>query len=185
MQRFGKYVMIAFLIVAGSIFAMSTASPTADAAPAARPALQRATSLKLAPIADAYVDPSTPSTNYGNDGALRTYAQSLTAVMQSEALLQFDLSAIPAGSIIDKATLTLHQYVATGQDSWALSIERVTQGWGESDVSYRAKPPSEGTGLALVSPLNENVEVSTDLTSLVRQWVYQPFAYPNNEILLR
>ena len=184
MQRFGKFLWFALLIVAANIFAMTTASPMADAAPAARPSLQQAETLKVSPVADAYVISSNASSNFGAETSLLVSSLNTAAVIQANTLIRFDLARLPAGSIIERATLTLYQRDSSGEQQWPLTVSRITQSWDESTVTFRTAPPVESTGLAFIAPNEAGVTATSDLTALVRQWHYQPLLYPNNGLML-
>jgi len=185
MPRFGKYLLIALIVISGTLFAIWTIPPTATAAPEALSALAPAASLKLVPVADAYVSSREPTINFGAAEELYIVADSsgdLTTI--ANTLLRFDLSDLPAGAIIERATLLMHQRKAENESPWPLTISRVTQSWGERTVTFRSQPPATDSGLRLSSPVKTNVDLTVDLTSLVRQWVHQPLLYPNNGLML-
>lgn len=184
MQRFGKSFIVALFIVAGSIFATTSATPTADAAPAPRPLSQRTETITLTPMADAYVISSSASSNFGTEADLLVSSLNTVAVIQANTLIHFDLNKIPAGSIIERATLTLYQRDASGEAQWPLAIGRITENWSETAVTFRTAPTTEQTGLVFVSPNEADVTAESDITALVRQWRYQPFFYPNNGLML-
>ncbi len=185
MQRLGKYLFIALFLVAGSLFAIRIVALSAIAAPNLALAAAPAVSLKLTPIADAYLSSRDPSTNFGTAAGL--YVASVTGnngTLQANTLLRFDLSAIPAGSIIDSAILTLYQRDATNEKEWPLTISRITQSWSDTSVTFRTQPTAVDSDLRLLSPEKSDVDVTVDLTPLVHQWRYEPFLYPNHGILL-
>lgn len=192
MARLRRLTVVAFLIALALAAGMGaqwrawltgTAVPAAQAAAVAAPTTQTAptTTITLKPDADTYVQFSNPSTNFGSQELLTVLADDTD---DADILLYFNLGDIPSGSIIERATLTLYQNTAQGEKEWPLAIERITQGWEESTVTYRTLPPTTKTGITLLSPATSDVKVTADLTSLVRLWHYESLRYPNNGLLI-
>ncbi len=184
MQRLGKTLFIALIFLAGTLFAIWTVTAPASAAPGTAPAAAPAASLKLLPVADASVISNRPADNFGASTDLIVSSNNTVAVIQANTLLRFDLSAIPAGSIIDRATLTFYQREAKNEKEWPLTIGRITQSWSDSSVTFRTQPTAVDSDLRLLSPGKEDIDITADLTVLVRQWRYEPFRYPNNGLSL-
>jgi hypothetical protein len=85
------------------------------------------------PTQDALMNGMFPGLNYGDDASIIVKAASPTESYRG--LVQFDLSAIPAGSTISSATLKLYYHRwgtndPVGRTLWAY---RVTQSWTEGD----------------------------------------------------
>ena len=120
-------------------------------------------------VSDTYVSSANPAVNYGSLGTL-------SVANGNEALIQFDLSALPSGltaASIQKATVTVFvdRVVAAG----GLELDYVTQPWTETGVNFASVP---GTGLQGVAPPTANVTqagsfVTFDVTAgvLHRAWV--------------
>src|ERR1700759_1304583 len=123
-----------------------------------------------APVAaDAYVNSTYPSVNYGDLSNL--YVNS-----GGTALLQFDLSSLPAGTTsrqIGAATLRL--YVNRVNTSGAVSVAPITSAWTESGVTYNTLP-TLGTTAASFTPAAPAQFITIGLTSLVQSWVTPPAA---------
>src|SRR5262249_14466070 len=130
-------------------------------------------STTLTPLADTYVDSSVPTSNFGNSANLP-----VTASRNTNTLIKFDLTNIPPGSIINRAELHLHQSAATG-GAWQLTLARVTQDWDVNKVTWNTRPPSTIYATDLATPSAIDINVSWDVTSLVRDWLYQPTIAPN------
>lgn len=89
---------------------------------------------------DTWIDASNQTTNYGNDAAIRTAGPASTA----KILIQFDLSAIPAGSIINSATLVLVHF--GGSSSQTVNVHRGLTDWTESGATWQRTDGSNTWG---------------------------------------
>ena len=108
-----------------------------------------------------------PTTNYG--GLSNLYVGN-----GGTALIQFDLSSLPAGTTaaqIGKATLKL--YVNRINVSGLVSVLPVTSAWRESAVTY-ATIPTLGAAVATFTPTATQQFIVIDITSLVQGWVTTP-----------
>lgn len=180
MRQSGKVLSLALFLIATILIGLWVTVPQVNAAPVSAPSV----SITLNPAADAYVTSAQRSTNFGTSADLFVSSINTVAVIEANTLMRFDLSAIPAGSIIESAKLTLAQSGFSNAEDWTLEIGRITQGWNETEVTYATQPPSDPTGLTLLSLGQSDIEVRADITALVRQWRYQPFAYPNYGLML-
>jgi hypothetical protein len=116
---------------------------------------------------DAYVNSAYPTTNYG-------YLSNLYVGNGGTALIQFDLSSLPAGTTaaqIGKATVKL--YVNRINVSGLVRVLPVTSAWSESAVTY-ATIPTLGTAVATFTPTAAQQFIVIDITSLVQGWVTTP-----------
>jgi len=117
------------------------------------------------PIADTYIDSGSPTTNFGS-------APGLNVSPNQSALVQFDLSTLPAASQISKATLRL--FVNTVSSAGGVDIYEVTSPWTEGGVTY-ATPPTVGATVTLGIPITVlNTFILVDVTSVVQGWVTSP-----------
>lgn len=118
-------------------------------------------------VADAHVNSAQPQVN---SGAI----SNLDVGGGYTALVQFDLSSLPAGTIaaqISKATLRL--YCNRVDTAGAVSIAPVNGAWGEYSVTYASLPTLGSVATtAQVSQAGEYVAV--DVTGLVQAWVTAP-----------
>jgi hypothetical protein len=116
-------------------------------------------------VADTYVSTTQSSGNFGNATAVNIGGG-------NTALIQFDLSGLPAGltaSQISKATMTL--FVNTVGAAGAVDISQVTGPWSELVVTNNTRP-------TYLAPFASNIPVNVarqyvtvDVTQLVQDWV--------------
>lgn len=103
-------------------------------------------SYLLAPVADAQVASLRPTSNFGTGNNL--YLQSSSAGYGNErAWLKFDLSAIPAGTVISSATLKLYDWKSTGAALPAEVRAGNDDSWSESGITWNSQPPLGDTAL--------------------------------------
>jgi hypothetical protein len=90
--------------------------------------------VNLEPTADAPIKQFMVDTNF-RDAPLSTR---FSTNNDRRSVLQFDLSSIPAGQIIDSATLNLYGHSVLGStDVSSVSAFKVTRSWLENEVTYR------------------------------------------------
>ena len=127
------------------------------------------------PVADTYANSASAATNYG--------AQPTLAVAEGNtSYLQFDLSTLPAGATVAKATLRL--YVDSVTAGGSFDVDQVNSPWSESTLNFSNAPtpgaPVAGPVSVTAASLNEFVDI--DVTALVQDWVNGSVA--NNGIAL-
>jgi regulation of enolase protein 1 (concanavalin A-like superfamily)/chromosome segregation ATPase len=82
---------------------------------------------------DSYLDRGNPGTNYG---AATTMVFDPRGVLTTRRpILQFSLASIPAGAVIDDATLSLYQSAASGNSPVA-EVHAVSAAWDEAQVTW-------------------------------------------------
>jgi hypothetical protein len=89
---------------------------------------------QVPPSADTFTSSATPSVNYGN-------VEFLAVGSGESTYIQFNLSSVPAGSVVTKATLRLFvdDVAAGGQfDVYDLPSSPT---WAESTLTYNSRPP--------------------------------------------
>jgi hypothetical protein len=128
------------------------------------------------PSADTFVSSATPKTNYGSSPIL--IVQTGTT-----AYVQFNLSALPAGASVNKATLRL--YVDGVVTSGSFDVFPVNSAWSENTLTYNTPPPALGSSATGNKPIaitsaNFNKFVLIDITPLVQGWVSGTI--PNNGV---
>ncbi len=118
------------------------------------------------PVADTYVTSAMPSQNFG-------HGTSLAMANQSNAFLRFNLSNIPAGATVTKATLRL--YVDGFQTPGQFDVYEVDQAWNEFLLTWNNAPP---LGVSATGNHPTSITLSTfttfilvDITGLVQEWV--------------
>jgi hypothetical protein len=129
---------------------------------AAEPAHAATTVTTLTPTADAYVDSSTSSTNYGTNARLIADASPTR-----QLFMRFDLTGI-AGPL-QQATLRIH--VADVADAGSASggtVARVNStSWTEAGLKYSNRPTSWGTTATTIGAVTRNTWVEVPITSAV------------------
>jgi hypothetical protein len=115
---------------------------------------------------DTEISPLLPSSPTDDDFIMVNYG----SVVRSIGLIEFDLSAIPAGATINSAELSLYQFYNTFSGG-TYGIFPVTSSWTEA-TTFDSAPthnPSPASSLAFLgspTPLYRN----WNLTSLVSDW---------------
>lgn len=127
---------------------------------------------------DTNTDYNNPSTNYGN-------AQSINVNINKQGFLNFDSSALPNSSIIDKATLFI--YVKSVGTAGGLQICPVVSPWLENALTFTTAIPLQNTLSCVLSntidpkqpalwnpskPLPDGAFVAVDVTQLVKSGYY-------------
>lgn len=114
-------------------------------------------------LGDTYINSGASGSNYGA-------AVSLSVTSSNTALLQFDLTGLPAGvspANILKATLVA--YVNRVGVSGAVDLSPVTSAWTESGVTA-GSPPTFGGVFSTVAVTQGSTYLVADVTSLVQSW---------------
>lgn len=119
------------------------------------------------PSADTFVSSATPKVNYG---------PSIILVVQQGATsyLQFNLSAIPAGAQVSKATLRL--YVDGVLKPGSFDVYQLNAPWSENSLTYNTPPPALGNSATGGNPVSVtaaslNQFLMIDITPTVQAWV--------------
>ncbi len=165
--------------------AASPARSQAVAAPDAPTALT-CTTLQPGPSAgkDAYIKQDKQDERRGGDGELRVKTENGKL---NRALLQFDVaSAVPAGSALSSATLSLYVKGANG-GSTSIKAHGLTATWTEGEVTWKARDKAANllwttlgadynpVAVATTAVDNtSNVWRSWDITNLVSGWISNP-----------
>lgn len=149
--------------------------------------LSAAASLTLYPSDDAPVREGSPNSinpNQGYLGAGYDNGSLYGSTGRVRSYLRFDLSGLPADSIITSASLRVYQ--AGGRDypsqTRPVTMYRVTGGWAESSLNWNNRPgyaESLGSWATTYDYLGWK---SVDVTSLARNWVSG--ATPNYGVVL-
>ena len=100
---------VALLLLAGLLVAVSAlAAPETGGAPGSLPDAPAA-SVALTAVSDTYLDEANPTTDFGSSRSLLVGRTDARVPIQYRTLVQFDLSGLPAGAIVDRAELRLYQ----------------------------------------------------------------------------
>jgi hypothetical protein len=126
-------------------------------------------------VADAHVNSALPAVN---SGAI----SNLNVGGGYTALLQFDLSTLPAGTTAAQVTrATLRLYCNRMDTPGLVSLQPVGGAWGEYSVTY-ATLPSLGAAAQVVPVSQAGAYVAVDVTALVQGWLSAPAT--NNGVAL-
>jgi len=116
-------------------------------------------SFTFTPVADSYVDSSSPSTNYGTSTSLRVDGSPFV-----NSYLRFNLTGL--GGTVSKATLRIYANSASTSGLQAHGVTDIS--WGEKTITYANAPAMSGV-VATSSAVKANSWVEMDVTSLVSQ----------------
>jgi len=156
----------------------------ATAAPPAAPLGVTTATITLKPVEDTFIATGRPDRNFASSAALEVAATNPLATDQSQALLRFDLSAIPAGSIIERAQLQLQQREARDTVVRTLAVDRITQGWSATAVTWNSRPPFDDMGVTFPAPAQSDRLLRVDIRPLLEGWLYQPLRYANHGLII-
>jgi hypothetical protein len=126
------------------------------------------------------VSSSAPKTNYGSSIILAVGSG-------TNSYLKFDLSGVPAGPSVSKATLRLYlDVVLTGGQFDVYNLPS-TPTWSEGTLKYNTPPPPLGTSATgghpiTVSTSSFNTFLLIDITATVQGWLTNPSS--NNGVAL-
>ena len=171
----------------------TTPTPTATPQPTATstPAIPAQT-IERYPEADTYFSQWYPYHQFGQDDRLVVRSFSV-----SDAFVRFDLSDIPLGSQIIEARLDLVALEASNANTLRLQVQRVNRPWEETQLNWEQAqdgvPWTDGGASAIPDDRLDTVfatyllrtvpmQISLDVSSLVREWVQQ--GIPNHGLIL-
>ena len=135
--------------------------------------------LTPAVAADTYLYEWVPTGNYGNEGRMFVRAADV-----QEALMKFDLSALPAGAIIKKAELQLYAYAQTNPGPMKVGAFQVLRPWSETQTNWTKasstsmwETPGAKGALDVAATPGSELELSNagawytfDLKSIAQNW---------------
>jgi len=130
------------------------------------------------PAADTFVSSATPRVNYGS-------SISIVVGPGTTSYVRFNLSGIPAGSSIGKASLRL--YVDAVAKSGSFDVYQINSSWSENALKYNSPPPvlgasATGGHAVAIQAASGNQFLLIDITALVQGWLNGSIA--NNGIAL-
>jgi len=115
--------------------------------------------------------------SHGDWGELRT--NDIGSFLQY-ALIEFDLSSLPPGSVIVSATLGLYRYDGYNTSGLVLNSHRILDPWTE-DVSWTGRPAYD-PAIESTTTVSGNGWYNWDLTNVVQGWVSG--AFPNHGVAI-
>jgi hypothetical protein len=113
---------------------------------------------------DAWVDQSAPATN-NNSGPLTV--KSRHSSNNAYAYVNFTFPAIPAGCVIQSATLNL--YVSSAESGRTIQVWQVTSSWLESAITWTNQPLSTSASAASGASGTSAGPRSWTVTSIVQK----------------
>ncbi len=127
---------------------------------------------------------SNTGTNYGTSPVFASYIWTNGTTFRNKALVQFDLSSIPANAIVTSALLDLYADAPTttfvGNPSTPMNgtnnasyIKRVTQPWAENTVNWNNQPSVTNVNQATLPTSTSSSQnyLGVDITALVQDMV--------------
>lgn len=130
--------------------------------------------------ADAEIRENAPDTNYGSATTMQVLSRSTNR--DRRILVQFNLSSIPPGAIINSATLEL--YATAGGTNRIYDLHRLLGSWTESTVTWNNAPSITGTPDSSISTgTTINAWKVWDVTSIVQGW--HNGTYSNYGVLIK
>lgn len=124
---------------------------------------------------DARIRRGSGTTNFGSETTMIVGATGTTTATINRALVQFDLSSIPAGSTINSADLELYATAKdTSADNVTENIQRITASWTEGGATWNnmnANFDAAVSGTFSPGTTTGVFKTSTSLVSLVQAWV--------------
>ena len=119
-------------------------------------------------IADSYVDSSNPNQNNGSISSFFVGKFGEDSVFES--FVKFDLTSIPDGINIERATLRLYCNMLSGNDE--LIVWLPDADWSESAITWNNRPRLDlNAGYSMFDPLGSGQIWEIDVTDLVDQWI--------------
>lgn len=121
------------------------------------------------PNQDSYVDQNKPTLNYGGDNDFRVRSITLSpSAGNQRAFVQFDMSGIPANSLIRFAKLQLYMYEAPSA-SRTYDAQRLTASWVETSINWNNQPAvAASVSATATTGIVANSWVEWDVTSDVQ-----------------
>jgi hypothetical protein len=157
--------------LAALCFGLWTSAGHADESPPRADPSGLTTSVSLDAQSDSWINADWVATNYGADKELWVgmYGQAGKAY-ERRTLLWFDVSALPAGALVDAAELELYQTAAYDTkylDVWPL---RIVDYWEEMAVTWSTQPPATSDGDPAQSLDMTAGTKSWSVTGIVQSW---------------
>ncbi len=152
-----RIVVLAVALVALVSITASGSVLASTIGPASVSGAALAVSTTLNPVADAYVDSTLPSTNYGSSTQIRVDGSPIV-----NSYLRFDVSGV-SGSV---SQATLRIYANSGLNSGVTAKRVADNTWGEGTINY-GNAPAIGSALGTSSVVTAGTWVTFDVTSYV------------------
>ncbi len=167
--------------------ATHTPAPTPTATPTAIPTEPPtatppgANEQILLAAADTYLNAWLPNNNYGGSSTLLIRPQVMAG------LLQFDLSSIPAGSLITGAQLSVYALSRTNPQTMTASLFQLQRPWSENNATYYQATADQAWSAPLAAGAGDRGPepfatldlptagwITVDMTNVAQTWLAQP-----------
>ncbi|HZQ19143.1 MAG TPA: DNRLRE domain-containing protein [Terriglobales bacterium] len=130
------------------------------------------------PSQDTFVSSFTPRVNYGS-------GITLVVAPGTNSYIQFNLSGVPAGATVNKATLRL--FVDGVLQGGKFDVYQINNSWSENSLTFNSPAPPLGDSASgnhpfSITSASTNQFLLIDITSLVQKWLSG--AMPNNGVAL-
>ena len=173
------FVMVLALVVAlwpagVGILAQARQAPR-DAPRLVQPPAAALSSMTFYAAADATVKSGSPNTNFGAESYLRLAYSNIDGPLEDAIILRFDLTGLPAGVVVDSASLDLYLGSASGAASQSLVVWYVTGRWAEASVTWNNFPTVQSQfSLAWTMDNVVGQYKSRDITAWAQSWYSHP-----------
>jgi 2',3'-cyclic-nucleotide 2'-phosphodiesterase (5'-nucleotidase family) len=112
----------------------------------------------FSPVADAQVASGRANANYGTNNNLYIQSATTSSYGNERAWLRFDMSSLPAGSMITGACLRLYCWTTTGASLEAAVHGSTNDSWAETGITWNTQP-AFGAALSTATLLAGNVNL--------------------------
>lgn len=120
---------------------------------------------------DSYVDGTNTATNYGTNVSLYSGKGPGGAYTPYRALLKFDVSSIPAGSVVSSAVFSLYCNYAYVTTSYQFDLHEITANWAEGTVTWANQPAYDASAAGSTNVSVIGAWYSWTITTLVAEWI--------------
>ncbi len=141
--------------------------------------LAPATVTEFTSTSDTYISEPNPSISYGAVQTLNVDGGAEDTNLDNWALLKWNVSAIPAGSTVESASVTI--FITDNGTSQTYRFYEVMGSWNES-TTWNTKPAWGTTSLGAVGPFGSGAQTLSLNKAVVQKWVNAPGA--NNGVII-
>lgn len=130
-------------------------------------------------ISDCMVMDYSPDVNHNSFGLWIGFETNPS--FEERSLIQFDLSSIPSGAIIQDAEMKLTY--ATTQETTTFNIHRLTSSWSENTITWNTTYSYISTSYGSMTAWHTSPEIYVPLDAAVTDWIEN--GYNNYGVLLK
>lgn len=135
--------------------------------------VSQSNSIILYPTKDSYIWDVAYTTNYYNSNPLVVWEYEVSGVSHRyQSLMYFDISTIPANSMINKASLNLFITNTPSPSGGELKLQQLGSTWTETGVTYNNQPQfsnDQNTSISIPSSAS-NSYVAINVLGFVNDW---------------